>query len=40
MNQVVVTDHADLNYEPFQKAVVERWRAEPNALVPADWPAA
>lgn len=36
--QVVVTDHADLSQEDFQKAVVARWRAVPDALIPEDWP--
>jgi hypothetical protein len=35
--QVIVTEHADLNEDWYQKAVVERWR-EGTKLVPDDWP--
>jgi len=35
--QVIVTEHADLNEDWYQDAVVERWRKEAK-LVPDDWP--
>jgi len=35
--QVVITEHADINEEWYQNAVVERWRGGPK-LVPEDWP--
>jgi hypothetical protein len=35
--QVVVTEHADLNENWYQEAVVERWRKGAK-LVPDDWP--
>lgn len=35
--QVVITEHADINEEWYQDAVVERWRAG-RKLVPDDWP--
>lgn len=35
--QLIVTDHADLTDELFQKAVVERWRGDLK-LIPLDWP--
>ena len=35
--QVIVTEHADINEEWYQAAVVERWRGGPK-LVPEDWP--
>ena len=35
--QVVITEHADLNDDWYQDAVVERWRAGLK-LVPSDWP--
>ena len=34
--QVIITEHADLNEESFQAAVVGKWRGE--KLVPYDWP--
>jgi len=35
--QVVITEHADINEEWYQDAVVERWRGGPK-LIPNDWP--
>jgi len=35
--QVVITEHADINEDWFQGAVVERWRGG-KKLVPEDWP--
>ena len=35
--QVIVTEHADLNEDWYQEAVVERWRKGAK-LVPDDWP--
>lgn len=35
--QVIVTEHADINEEWYQSAVVERWRGGLK-LVPEDWP--
>ncbi len=35
--QVLVLEHADLDDERFADAVVERWRADGQALIPADW---
>ena len=35
--QVVITEHADLSEEWYQRAVVERWRGTLK-LVPEDWP--
>jgi hypothetical protein len=35
--QVIVTEHADINEEWYQTAVVERWRRGLK-LVPEDWP--
>jgi len=35
--QVLITEHADINEEWFQEAVVERWRGGLK-LVPDDWP--
>jgi hypothetical protein len=35
--QVIVTEHADINEEWFQMAIVERWRGGLK-LVPEDWP--
>lgn len=35
--QVIVTEHADIDEEWFQSAVVERWRGGLK-LVPEDWP--
>ena len=35
--QVIVTEHADINEEWYQAAVVERWRGGVR-LVPDDWP--
>ena len=36
--QVVITEHADINKDWYQEAVVERWRGK--KLVPDDWPRA
>ena len=35
--QVVITEHADINEDWYQGAVVERWR-QGLKLVPEDWP--
>lgn len=35
--QVIVTEHADINEDWYQAAVVERWRGGLK-LVPDDWP--
>ena len=35
--QVVITEHADINEEWYQQAVVERWRSGLK-LIPDDWP--
>lgn len=35
--QVLVLEHADLNDDRFAHAVVERWRADGQALIPATW---
>ncbi|WP_082877748.1 DUF3732 domain-containing protein [Methylomonas koyamae] len=35
--QVILTEHADIDEEWYQSAVVERWRSGLK-LVPADWP--
>ncbi len=35
--QVVITEHADINEDWYQGAVVERWR-QGSKLVPTDWP--
>jgi hypothetical protein len=35
--QVVITEHADINEEWYQAAVVERWRGGLK-LIPVDWP--
>ncbi|WP_425648317.1 DUF3732 domain-containing protein [Acidithiobacillus ferruginosus] len=37
--QVIVTEHADINEEWYQGAVVERWRGG-QKFVPEDWPRA
>ena len=34
--QVIILDHADINDERFQKAVIERWRGG-KALIPQSW---
>lgn len=34
--QVIITDHADLKEEKFQKSVIERWR-NGNKLIPINW---
>ena len=34
--QIIVTEHADINEEWYQQAVIERWR-NGAALIPADW---
>jgi hypothetical protein len=34
--QVVITEHADINEDWYQNAVIERWRGQ--QLVPNDWP--
>lgn len=36
--QVVITEHADINKDWYQEAIVERWRGK--KLVPDDWPRA
>jgi len=36
--QIIVTEHADLNQDWYQAAVIERWR-DGNRLVPSDWSA-
>jgi len=36
--QVLVTDHADLKDERFQRSVIQRWWTEDDGLVPTDWP--
>jgi hypothetical protein len=35
--QVIITEHADINEDWYQKSVVERWRGG-TKLVPDDWP--
>ena len=35
--QVVITEHADINDESYQRSVVEQWRQQVK-LVPDDWP--
>jgi hypothetical protein len=35
--QVIITEHADINEDWFQNAIVERWR-QGKKLVPDDWP--
>jgi uncharacterized protein DUF3732 len=35
--QLIVLDHAHLNYDWFQESIVEEWRGE-NALIPYSWP--
>jgi hypothetical protein len=35
--QIIVTDHANLNPQWFQEAIVEEWRGG-TKLVPRDWP--
>ena len=35
--QVIVTEHADIDEDWYQSAVVERWRGGLK-LVPEDWP--
>lgn len=35
--QVVITEHADINEDWYQRSIVEKWRGGA-ALVPADWP--
>jgi hypothetical protein len=35
--QVLITEHADINEDWYQAAVIEKWRGG-QALVPADWP--
>ncbi len=35
--QVIVTEHADISEDWYQKSIVERWR-QGNKLVPEDWP--
>jgi hypothetical protein len=37
--QLIVLDHAHLNQDWFEDAIIEEWRGE-NALVPHDWPLA
>ncbi|MGW5194987.1 DUF3732 domain-containing protein [Kribbella sp. NPDC004138] len=35
--QIIVLDHADLQDDWFQEAVIQRWRGEGEGLVPAAW---
>jgi hypothetical protein len=35
--QIIVVDHANLDVDWFQEAIVEDWRGPGNALVPAEW---
>lgn len=35
--QIIITEHADIDQQWFQEAVVERWR-QGKKLVPDDWP--
>jgi hypothetical protein len=35
--QVVITEHADINEQWYQDAVIERWRGGPK-LIQDDWP--
>jgi Protein of unknown function (DUF3732) len=35
--QILVMEHADLNEERFEYAIVERWRADDEALIPQSW---
>ena len=35
--QILVMEHADLDDERFERAIVERWRADDEALIPQSW---
>lgn len=35
--QVIAVDHADIDLDWFQQAVVAKWRGKGNALVPEEW---
>lgn len=35
--QIIAVDHADLDVQWFQNAVVEDWRGQGNALIPDEW---
>jgi Protein of unknown function (DUF3732) len=35
--QIFVMEHADLDEERFEHAIVERWRADDEALIPQSW---
>jgi hypothetical protein len=35
--QMLIMEHADLDDERFQHAIVERWRADDEALIPQSW---
>jgi hypothetical protein len=35
--QIIVTEHADINEEWYQSAVIERWRGGAK-FIPDDWP--
>ena len=35
--QVIITEHADINEDWYQGAVIERWRGGVK-LIPEDWP--
>jgi hypothetical protein len=35
--QVIIVDHADINEEYFQNAVIEKWWDDSSKLVPTAW---
>jgi hypothetical protein len=35
--QILITEHADLDDSRFENAIVERWRADGDALIPQSW---
>jgi len=35
--QVIIVDHADINEESFQNAVIEKWWDDNTKLVPVSW---
>ena len=35
--QMLIMEHADLHEERFEHAIVERWRADGEALIPQSW---
>ena len=35
--QVIAVDHADIDRDWFQDAIVDNWRGTGNALVPEEW---